>query len=93
MILYFGTIIMNSKQKTTLNLIYEDPVRADIPWNDIESLFRALGADLSEGNGSRLRVSLNGERAVFHRPHPSPVTDKGSVRSVHRFLRNAGIEK
>ena len=93
MILYFGTIIMNSKQKTILALIYEDPVRADIPWNDIESLFRALGADLSEGNGSRLRVSLNGERAVFHRPHPSPVTDKGSVRSVRRFLRNAGIEK
>jgi predicted DNA binding CopG/RHH family protein len=28
-------------------------------WKDIEALFLALGAELSEGNGSRVRVNLN----------------------------------
>jgi hypothetical protein len=39
-----------------------------------------------------VRVSLNGIDAVFHRPHPAKETDKGAVKSVRRFLREAGIE-
>ncbi|MDR1180107.1 MAG: type II toxin-antitoxin system HicA family toxin, partial [Spirochaetales bacterium] len=61
-------------------------------WQDIESLLAALGAELSEGAGSRLRVKLNGVRAVFHRPHPKRTSDKGAVSSVRRFLENAGIK-
>ena len=83
---------MNSKHKKTYNEIYANPVRADITWLDIEALFSALGAKISEGNGSRIRVELNGERAVFHRPHPESNTDKGAVKSIRRFLENAGVE-
>ena len=39
-----------------------------------------------------MRVELNGERAVFHRPHPEKTTDKGAVKSVRRFLENAEVE-
>jgi hypothetical protein len=60
-------------------------------WSDVESLFRALGADVSEGSGSRIRVALNGVRAVFHRPNPERETDKGTLKSVCRFLLAAGI--
>lgn len=35
--------------------------------------------------------SLNGVLATFHRPHPEPTTDKGAVKSVRRFLENAGV--
>ena len=59
---------------------------------DIESLFVALGADISEGRGSRVRVALNEVRAVFHRPHPKRVTNKGAVKSVRRFLQEAGVK-
>ena len=83
---------MNRKQSKTLNLIFEDPPRSDRPWTDIENLFVALGAEVSEGSGSRVRVKLNGVFAVFHRPHPERVTDKGALKSVRRFLVNAGIE-
>lgn len=83
---------MNSKHKKTYLEIYTDPVKADIVWSDIEGLFVALGATVSEGNGSRVRVELNGERAVFHRPHPEKTTDKGAVKSVRRFLENAEVE-
>jgi hypothetical protein len=83
---------MNSKQQKTFQLIFKNPVSSGILWTDIESLFAALGAEISEGNGSRLRVKLKGVRAVFHRPHPQKTSDKGTVVSVRRFLENAGVE-
>jgi hypothetical protein len=82
---------MNKKQRRTLSKIFEKPERPDILWNDIESLFIALGADISEGKGSRVRVALNQVRAVFHRPHPKRVTNKASVKSVRRFLIESGV--
>ena len=83
---------MNKKQRRTLNRIFERPERSDISWIDIESIFTALGADISEGRGSRVRVALNGVRAVFHRPHPNRITNKGAIRSVRRFLQEAGVK-
>jgi hypothetical protein len=71
--------------------VFEDPVRSGVPWSDVEALFKALGAEVSEGQGSRVRVYLNGVRAVFHRPHPEKDTDKGALKSVRRFLLEAGI--
>jgi HicA toxin of bacterial toxin-antitoxin, len=58
----------------------------------IEGLFIALGAEVTEGKGSRVRVALNDIRAVFHRPHPTRVTNKGSVKSVRRFLIESGVK-
>ncbi len=72
--------------------IFERPERSDISWSDIESIFTALGADISEGRGSRVRVALNDVRAVFHRPHPDRITNKGAVKSVRRFLQESGVK-
>lgn len=83
---------MNSKHLKTLESIFKRPVPSNIVWSDIESLFLVLGANISEGAGSRIRVKLNNVRAVFHRPHPKKITDKGAVNSVKRFLENAGVE-
>ena len=84
---------MNKKQRQTLKRIFEQPVRSDIPWYEIEKMFRALGADISEGRGSRVRVALEGVRAVFHRPHPERVTNQSTIRSVRRFLKEAGVKR
>ena len=83
---------LGSKHRKTLRAVFEDPVRSDVVWTDVERLFGALGAEVSEGRGSRVRVHLNGVRAVFHRPHPRKETDKGALRSVRRFLAEAGSE-
>jgi len=82
---------MNRKNRRTLDRIIEKPERSDIPWRDIERLIIALRGEISEGRGSRVRVHLNGVRAVFHRPHPERVTDKGAVKSVRRFLKEAEV--
>jgi hypothetical protein len=83
---------MNKKQRRTLESIFQDPVSPSIAWSDIEALLAAVGAAKSEGRGSRVRFKLNGVKAIFHRPHPAPNTDKGAVKSVRRFLEEAGVK-
>lgn len=80
------------KHDKTLRAIFAEPVLAGIAWSDIESLLVHLGADISQGQGSRIRIALGGVRAVFHRPHPRKETDKGAVRSMRRFLSEAGVK-
>lgn len=83
---------MKRSQQRTLALIYQHPVSANLPWRDIEALLLALGADISEREGSRVAVVLFNEVRVFHRPHPSPHTDKGAVASVRRWLEQHGVK-
>jgi len=83
---------VDRKHRKTLEAIFEKPERASITWRDIEALFVALGAEVTEGSGSRVRVALKDVRAVFHRPHPRKETNKGAVKSVRRFLEAAGVE-
>jgi hypothetical protein len=66
-------------------------VQSSIVWKDIENMLKALGAEISEGMGCRVRIALKGVRAVFHRPHPRKETDKGAIVSMRRFLIEAGI--
>ena len=82
---------MQTKHRRTIEAIFEKPERSNIPWQDIVALFIAVGAEVTEGKGSRVRVALHDVRAVFHRPHPQKETEKGAVKSVRRFLQEAGI--
>ena len=49
-------------------------------------MFIGLGADISDRAGSRVAGVLFGEVHVFHRPHPSPNTDKGAIASIRNWL-------
>lgn len=91
---YFCEIyLVNKKHRQTLKVIFENPVRSNVLWDDVEKLLTALGAELSEGRGSRIRIVLNGVRAVFHRPHPRKEADKGAIVSMRRFLTEAEIKE
>lgn len=83
---------MNKKHRKTLEAIFKEPVPSNISWNAIENLFVTLGAIVQEGRGSRVRVSLNGIVAVFHRPHPEKEASKGRIKAVRDFLDNAGVQ-
>jgi hypothetical protein len=83
---------VNAKQKKTLKDIFFNPVKSSVLWSDVESLFVACGAHIEEGSGSRVCVLLNNVVAVFHRPYPRKETDKGALKSVRRFLKNAGVK-
>ncbi|MBP6598696.1 MAG: type II toxin-antitoxin system HicA family toxin [Giesbergeria sp.] len=83
---------MKRKYQRTLELIFTRPTSANIQWRDIEGLFEELGAEVSEREGSRVAVVLFEEVRVFHRPHPSPNTDKGAVASVRKWLEQHGVK-
>ncbi len=83
---------MTAKHQKTLVLIFENPIRSDVNWADIIALLQYIGAEISEGKGSRVRIALNGIRAVFHRPHPGKETDKGALKSMRRFLVQTGVK-
>ena len=82
---------MKRKHQKTLELLFSCPVSGSIKWADIESLLEALGAEIEEREGSRVGVVLFGVVKVFHRPHPSPDTDKGAVASVRKWLEENGV--
>jgi hypothetical protein len=83
---------MKLKHRRTLEAIFAHPTPANIQWRNIEALFVELGAEISEREGSRVGVVLFGEIRVFHRPHPSPDTDKGAVASIRRWLEMYGVK-
>lgn len=83
---------MQRKHRATLAAIFRRPVSGSIRWSDIEALLRALGAEISEREGSRIGVVLFDEVRVFHRPHPSPDTDKGAVASIRNWLESHGVK-
>jgi hypothetical protein len=83
---------MKGAHRKTLAAIFARPSLGNIKWSDIEALFRGLGGDVSEGAGRRVRVALNGVRAVFHRPHPQKETKRYAVENARDFLEAAGIK-
>jgi hypothetical protein len=82
---------MKQKHQKTLDLIFHRPISDNIKWTDIEKMFIALGAEVSEREGSRVAVFLFNEVKVFHRPHPTPNTDKGAVSSIRKWLESHGV--
>jgi hypothetical protein len=82
---------MRRKQQRTVELIFARPVSANVRWADVESLFRELGGEIAEREGSRIEVFLFGVVRVFHRPHPSPDTDKGAVAAIRKWLIENGV--
>jgi hypothetical protein len=83
---------LSGKHLGVLISVFADPVRSNLLWTDVEAMLTACGAEIRQGRGSRVRVHLNRARAVFHRPHPAKEIDKGAVKSLRRFLTDAGIK-
>ncbi|RRI05837.1 type II toxin-antitoxin system HicA family toxin [Mesorhizobium tamadayense] len=79
---------MKAAHRQTLDKIFANPVSTSIKWRDVEALLVALGAQVSEGRGSRARFTL----LRVHRPHPSPDTKAYVVREIRTFLIDSGVE-
>jgi hypothetical protein len=82
---------MKRKHLATLRLVFARPVSGSIKWHEIEAMLVGLGAKISEREGSRVGVDLFDDVRVFHRPHPSPDTDKGAVENLRKWLESHGV--
>lgn len=86
------SLYVNRKQQKILASIFETPTKANIKFSDIEKLLVSLGAEMTEGDGSRLSFDLNGQKLFMHRPHPAKEAKKYHVEAVREFLERAGIK-
>ena len=77
---------MNSKQRKTLAAVFAEPVSGTMEWAAIESLLVAVGCEVIEGSGSRVRFIFDGMVATFHRPHPAKEAKRYQVRDAREFL-------
>ena len=90
---------MNSKQRKTLENIFSRPIPKNLSWGDIESLLRAVGCKVVEGEGSRVsfRYMIEHENRLneviqgdFHRPHPGKEAKPYQVKKAAAFLAKIG---
>jgi hypothetical protein len=76
---------------TTLEAIFAKPTSGTLEWARIEALFMAVGCQVVEGRGSRVRL-VHGERfATFQRPHPAKEAKADQVEQVRAFLGLIGV--
>ena len=83
---------MNAKHRKTLIAIYKDPTPKQLEWKAVEALFIAVGADVIEGRGSRVRFHKDGEIGTFHRPHPKKEAKPYQVKDARDFLTRIGVK-
>lgn len=83
---------MNAKHRKTLMAIYQEPSLKQLEWKAIEALFVALGAEVIEGRGSRVRFHKQGEIGTFHRPHPKKEAKPYQVKDARDFLTRIGVK-
>jgi hypothetical protein len=83
---------MNNKHLKTLKAVFKSPTTATLEWQAIETLLLALGCELVEGSGSRVRFVRDGIVASFHRPHPEKEAKRYQVRDARDYLKALGEE-
>jgi hypothetical protein len=82
---------MNTKHRKTLAAVFSRPTSASILFSDIEALIKALGGSVSEREGSRVKIELNGEQWRCHRPHPGKEAKRYQVEEVRELLESVGV--
>jgi len=83
---------MNSKHTKTLQAIFSKPTPSTLEWAKLESLLLALGCNVIEGRGSRVRFEYKGIITAFHRPHPAKETKPYQVEQARDFLTAIGVK-
>lgn len=83
---------MNAKHLKTLHAIFARPTSATIVFSHIEALVVALGGEIKEREGSRIKLTLQGEQWHCHRPHPGKEARRYQVEEVRELLERLGIK-
>jgi hypothetical protein len=82
---------MNSRHRKTLAAIFSNPPPKTMVWADIEALLLAIGCEIIEGEGSRVRFLRDDLMGYFHRPHPKKEAAPYQIRDAKVFLVKLGV--
>jgi len=59
-------------------------------FNEIEALLLALGGQVHEREGSRIKITIKGEQWRCHRPHPGKEAKRYQVEEIRELLERIG---
>lgn len=82
---------MNNKQQKTLLAIFSKPTLNSIEWTDVESLIHALGGEIKQNKGSRVRIDLKNYSLNIHSPHLQKEVKQYAIKLLREFLEKAGF--
>ena len=83
---------MNSKHRKTLAAVFAKPTSPSVVFSDIEALVKALGGNIHEREGSRVKLVLGGHEWRCHRPHPGKEAKRYQVEEARALLEQAGVK-
>ena len=81
---------MNTKHRKTLRAVFTKPTSPSIVFSDIEALLVALGGQVHEREGSRVKISIKGEQWRCHRPHPGKEAKRYQIEEIRELLERIG---
>ena len=82
---------MNTKHRKTLQAIFAKPTSPSIVFSDIEALLVALGGQVHEREGSRVKITIKDEQWRCHRPHPGKEAKRYQVEEIRELLERIGV--
>jgi hypothetical protein len=82
---------MKSRHGKILQAIFRQPTSATIAFVAIEPLIVSLGGEVSEREGSRVKILPKGEQWRCHRPHPGKEVQKYQVEEARELLERVGV--
>jgi hypothetical protein len=82
---------VNSKHRKTLQALFARPTSPSVVFSDIEALLVALGGQVQEREGSRVKITLKGEQWRCHRPHPGKQAKRYQVEEIRELLERIGV--
>lgn len=82
---------MNTRHRKTLRAIFAKPTSATIVFSDIEALLVALGGEVHEREGSRVKIIIASEQWRCHRPHPGKEAKRYQVEEIRELLERIGV--
>jgi len=85
-------IFMKSRHRKTLQAIFRQSTSGTIVFADIEALMISLGGIVLEREGSRVKITLQGEQWRCHRPHPEKEAKKYQVEEARELLERVGVK-
>jgi hypothetical protein len=84
---------VNGKHRKTLQSLLRPPDIGDgRVFSHIEALVVALGGSIKEREGSRIKITLQGEQWHCHRPHPGKQAKRYQVEEIRELLERLGVK-
>ncbi len=83
---------MNSKHAKTKAALFENPVRRDLRFTKVKVLLLALGAQILQREGSRVKITIDRFEVVIHAPHGTEPLKPYQVHALRKLLIDTGVK-